>query len=50
LLGEDRGWVVPALLCARAASGAEEKRVIARLAGARRAPADLVLRARIIGR
>ncbi|MDQ0840429.1 transposase [Streptomyces sp. V1I6] len=39
---------MPALLCARAASGPDEERAIARLAGARKAPADLVMRARII--
>ncbi|MFI8281104.1 helix-turn-helix domain-containing protein [Streptomyces sp. NPDC085929] len=39
---------MPALLCARAAVGPEEERAVARLAGARKAPADLVVRARII--
>ncbi|MEU2956663.1 helix-turn-helix domain-containing protein [Streptomyces xanthochromogenes] len=39
---------MPALLRARAASGPDEQRVVARLAGARKAPADLVVRARII--
>ena len=39
---------MPALLSARAASGPDEERVVARLAGARKAPADLVVRARII--
>ncbi|MFD3537869.1 transposase [Streptomyces sp. NPDC058664] len=39
---------MPALLRARAASESDEEQVIVRLAGARKAPADLVLRARII--
>ncbi|MFD4907813.1 helix-turn-helix domain-containing protein [Kitasatospora purpeofusca] len=39
---------MPELLSARAALGADEEWVVARLAGARKAPADLVMRARII--
>ncbi|MFF1969851.1 helix-turn-helix domain-containing protein [Streptomyces sp. NPDC058232] len=39
---------MPGLLRARTAWGPDEERAIARLAGARKAPADLVMRARII--
>ncbi|WP_018543149.1 helix-turn-helix domain-containing protein, partial [Streptomyces sp. MspMP-M5] len=39
---------VPALLWAREALGTDEQRAIDKLAGARKAPADLVMRARIV--
>ncbi|MFE0654540.1 helix-turn-helix domain-containing protein [Streptomyces sp. NPDC059534] len=39
---------MPTLLCARDAWGPEEERAVTRLASARKAPADLVMRARII--
>ncbi|SHN35332.1 Transposase [Streptomyces yunnanensis] len=39
---------MPALLWARAAMGVDEEQVIARLARSRKAPADLVMRARIV--
>ncbi|MEV0192347.1 helix-turn-helix domain-containing protein [Kitasatospora purpeofusca] len=49
LLGSSEwGWGMPPLLRARAPAGPDEERVVARLAGARKAPADLVLRARIV--
>src|SRR5687768_15032240 len=42
------GVGMPALLRARSPVGLDEERLVARLAGARKAPADLVLRARIV--
>ena len=42
------GVDVPELLRARAAVGVDEERVVVRLAGARKAPSGLVMRARIV--